>query len=103
MLTLHKPEGTRRVGRLDVRWLDSVEECFKTMDFRNWKVTESGPTDSNRKRGQSPSWTVALAAAEVEEEEEEEEGGGGGGGGKGGEEEEGEENLLLNIYLHCSS
>jgi hypothetical protein len=36
-LTLHKPEGTRRVGRPAIRWLDSVEEDMKTMGFRNWK------------------------------------------------------------------
>jgi hypothetical protein len=34
-LTLHKPEGTRRVGKPEVRWLDSVKENLKTMGFRN--------------------------------------------------------------------
>jgi hypothetical protein len=29
--TLHKPEGTRRVGRPAVRWRDSVEADLKTM------------------------------------------------------------------------
>jgi hypothetical protein len=36
-LTLRKPERTRRVGRPAVRWLDSVEEDFKTMGFGNWR------------------------------------------------------------------
>jgi hypothetical protein len=30
-LALHKPEGTRQVGRPAVRWLDSVEEDSKTI------------------------------------------------------------------------
>jgi hypothetical protein len=30
-LPLHKPEGTRRVGRPGIRWLDSVEEDLKTV------------------------------------------------------------------------
>jgi hypothetical protein len=36
-LTLHKPEGTGRVSRLAVRWLDSVEENLKTIGVRNWR------------------------------------------------------------------
>jgi hypothetical protein len=36
-LTLHKPEGTRRVGRPAIRCLDSVEEDLKTMGIRNWR------------------------------------------------------------------
>jgi hypothetical protein len=36
-LTLHKPEGTRRVGRPAVRWLDSIEEDIKIMGVRNWR------------------------------------------------------------------
>jgi hypothetical protein len=30
-LTLHNPEGNRRVGRPAVRWLDSVEEYLKNI------------------------------------------------------------------------
>jgi hypothetical protein len=37
-LNLYKPEGTRRVGRPAVRWLDSVEEDFKTVGPRNWRL-----------------------------------------------------------------
>jgi hypothetical protein len=36
-LTLHKPEGIRRVGRPAIRWLDSIEEDLKIMGFRNWR------------------------------------------------------------------
>jgi hypothetical protein len=32
-LTVHKPEGARRVGRSTVRWLDSVEE-----DTKKWAI-----------------------------------------------------------------
>jgi hypothetical protein len=32
-LTVHAPEGTRRVGRPAVRWLDSVEADLKTMSL----------------------------------------------------------------------
>jgi hypothetical protein len=30
MLTLHKPEGTRRVSRPAIKWLDPIEEDLKT-------------------------------------------------------------------------
>jgi hypothetical protein len=33
-LTLHKPEGTRRVGKPAIRWSDSVED-LKTTSVRN--------------------------------------------------------------------
>ena len=36
-LTLHKPEGTRRVDRPAVGWLDSGEEDLKTMGLMNWR------------------------------------------------------------------
>jgi hypothetical protein len=35
-LTLHKPEGNRRLGRPAIRWLDSDEKYVKKMDIRNW-------------------------------------------------------------------
>jgi hypothetical protein len=36
-LTLHKAEGTRRLGRPDVKWPDSFEEDLKTIGVRNWR------------------------------------------------------------------
>jgi hypothetical protein len=30
-------EGTRRVGRLSIRWLDTVEEDLKITRVRNWR------------------------------------------------------------------
>jgi hypothetical protein len=47
-LTLHKPEGTRRVRR-PVRWLDLVEQNLKTMGFRNWR-RKSQDRDQGRGR-----------------------------------------------------
>jgi hypothetical protein len=35
--SLHKEEGTRRVGRLAVRWLDPVQEDLKTTGITNWR------------------------------------------------------------------
>jgi hypothetical protein len=36
-LVLHKPEGTRHVGKPVLRWFESVEEDVKNMDVMNWK------------------------------------------------------------------
>ena len=36
-LTLLKPEGNRRVGKPQLRWLESVEENLKNMGVRNWR------------------------------------------------------------------
>jgi hypothetical protein len=36
-LTLHRPEGTRRVARPAIRWLDSIEEYLKIIGVRDWK------------------------------------------------------------------
>jgi hypothetical protein len=65
-LTLHKPEGTRRVGR-PIRWLVSVEEDLKTIGFRNWR-RKSQDWDQWRaivKRCQGSSWTVAPEEEEA--------------------------------------
>jgi hypothetical protein len=48
------PEGTRRLGRPAVTWLDSVLEDMKELET---KVTGSG----NHKRGEGSSGTVAPA------------------------------------------
>jgi hypothetical protein len=36
-LALIKPEGTRRVGEPQLRWLESVEGDLKKMGVRNWR------------------------------------------------------------------
>jgi hypothetical protein len=36
-LMFTKPEGIRRVGRLSVRWLDSVESDLRDLGVRRWK------------------------------------------------------------------
>jgi hypothetical protein len=43
VLTLHKPEGTRRVGTPDIRWLNSAEEDLKAMGVRNWGQMSQDP------------------------------------------------------------
>jgi hypothetical protein len=60
--TVHKPEGTRRVGRPAIRWLHSVDEDLKTTGARNWS---SQDMTGYRKRGQGPSWTVGPAEEEA--------------------------------------
>jgi hypothetical protein len=36
-LTLLKPNGTRRVGKHNLRWLESVEEDVKNMGVKDWR------------------------------------------------------------------
>ena len=36
-LTVLKIEGTRRVGKPKLRWLESVEKNLKEMGMRNWR------------------------------------------------------------------
>jgi hypothetical protein len=36
-LTVLKPEGTRRVGKPKLTWLESTEEDLKDMGVRNWR------------------------------------------------------------------
>jgi hypothetical protein len=64
-LTLHKSDGTRRVGRPAIRWLDSAEEELKTTGASNWSSQDMA---SYRKRSQGSSRTVAPAEEEEEEE-----------------------------------
>jgi hypothetical protein len=35
--TLLKPEGTRRVGKPKLRWLESAAEDLKKVGVRNWR------------------------------------------------------------------
>jgi hypothetical protein len=41
-LTLHKPEGTRRVGKPRVKWLESVETDLRKMGVKNWSRKTRG-------------------------------------------------------------
>jgi hypothetical protein len=36
-LTPLKPEGTWRLGKPKLKWLESVEEDIKNMGMRNWR------------------------------------------------------------------
>ena len=36
-ITLDKPEGRRRVGRPNLRWLDGVMRDAERLGVRNWK------------------------------------------------------------------
>jgi hypothetical protein len=60
MSTVHKPEGTRRVGRTPIRWLDSAEEDLETIGVRNLRRSHriAGSLRSNRKIGPGSSWTA---------------------------------------------
>jgi hypothetical protein len=37
-LSLLKKEGIRRLGKLQLRWLESVEEALKKMGVGNWRL-----------------------------------------------------------------
>jgi hypothetical protein len=36
-ITLDKPEGRRRVGRPNIRWMDGVMRDVERLGVRNWK------------------------------------------------------------------
>ena len=36
-LTILKPEGTQRVGKLELRWLESFVEDLRNVVVRNWR------------------------------------------------------------------
>jgi hypothetical protein len=54
-LTIHKPEGTRRVDRPAIRCLDSLEDDWKKMDIRNWR----------RKSQDRDQWRTIVKEAKV--------------------------------------
>jgi hypothetical protein len=54
-LTLHKPEGTRRVGKPRARWLESVETDLRKMGVKNWR----------RKAQDRELWRTILKGAKV--------------------------------------
>jgi hypothetical protein len=37
-ITLYKPEGRRRVGRPNLRWMDGVMRDAERLGIRNWKI-----------------------------------------------------------------
>jgi hypothetical protein len=41
-LTLHKPEGRRRVGRPNLRWIDGVMRDAERLGIRNWRIKAKG-------------------------------------------------------------
>jgi hypothetical protein len=54
-LTLHKPEGTRRVGKPRTRWLDSAETDLQKMAIKNRR----------RKTQDREQWRTILKEAKV--------------------------------------
>jgi hypothetical protein len=57
-LTDLEKEGTRRVGKPKLRWLESVEEDLKNMDLRNWR----------RKSQDREQWRAILEEAKLHQE-----------------------------------
>jgi hypothetical protein len=65
-LTLHKPEGTRCIGKPRARWLEPAETDLRKMGIKNWR----------HKMQDREEWRTILKEAKVrqglEEEEEKE-------------------------------
>jgi hypothetical protein len=57
-LTLLEPEGTRRIGKPKLRWLESPEEDLKKMVLGNWR----------RKSHDREHWRIISEEARVHQE-----------------------------------
>jgi hypothetical protein len=57
-LTVLKPEGTRRLGKPKLRWLESDEEDLKNVGVRNWR----------RKSRDRDEWRTVWEESEVNRE-----------------------------------
>ncbi|PSN51468.1 hypothetical protein C0J52_00735 [Blattella germanica] len=55
-LTLLKPEGSRRVGRPKLRWMDGIEKDLRTIGTRAWR----------RRALDRDDWRKVLAAARTQ-------------------------------------
>ena len=49
-ITLDKPEGRRRAGRPNLRWIDGVTKDAEKLGVRNWRARARDRDDWNRPR-----------------------------------------------------
>ena len=49
-ITLDKPEGRRRVGKPNIRWMDGVMRDAERLGVRNWRIEMVGGDFSSRPR-----------------------------------------------------
>jgi hypothetical protein len=55
-ITLDKPEGRRRVGRPNFRWMDGVMRDAERLGVRNWRIKRW--LEATFWVGQDPTWVV---------------------------------------------
>jgi hypothetical protein len=59
-ITLDKPEGRRRAGRSNLRWIDGVTKDAEKLRVRNWRARARYRDDWRwLLDGQDPAWVVA--------------------------------------------